>query len=67
MGKHITPAGWDNWKNEANEKTARYAEYNSTGPGANAAARVKWSRQLTKEEAEKITIENIFSNWKVGN
>ncbi|WP_235727015.1 pectinesterase family protein [Hymenobacter siberiensis] len=34
MGAHITPAGWDNWKNPANEKTAYFAEYRSTGPGA---------------------------------
>ncbi len=34
MGNHILPAGWDNWGNPANEKTAYYAEYKSTGPGA---------------------------------
>ncbi|GAB2969191.1 pectinesterase family protein [Hymenobacter coalescens] len=27
MGGHIAPAGWDNWKNPANEQTAYYAEY----------------------------------------
>ncbi|MDE3251707.1 MAG: pectin esterase, partial [Bacteroidota bacterium] len=34
LGKHILPQGWDNWKNPANEKTARYAEYKNEGPGA---------------------------------
>lgn len=63
MGKHIVPEGWNNWKNPANEATARYAEYKSTGPGANAEARVKWSRQLTDEEAKKYTLENIFGTW----
>jgi len=66
MGDHIVPAGWDNWRNPENEKTARYAEYNSTGPGANAKERAGWSRQLTRQEAEACTPENIYrecSDW----
>lgn len=63
MGKHIIPEGWNNWKNPANESTARYAEYNSTGPGANPAARVKWARQLTDEEVKRFTIKNILGEW----
>jgi pectinesterase len=47
----LNPAGWNNWNNPANEKTAYYAESNSTGPGANPAARVPWSHQLTPGEA----------------
>lgn len=63
MDKHIIPEGWNNWKNPANEATARYAEYNSSGPGANPAARVKWSKQLTEEEAKKYTLKNILGEW----
>ncbi len=47
LGAHIRAEGWDNWRNAANEKTAWFAEYRSSGPGANPGARVKWSRQLT--------------------
>jgi lysophospholipase L1-like esterase len=43
-----------------NEKTARYAEYNSTGPGANPSQRVSWARQLTKDEADKITAQRVL-------
>jgi pectinesterase len=32
---------------------AYYAEYNSTGPGANPAARASWSHQITAHEAEQ--------------
>jgi pectinesterase len=60
MGAHIHPAGWNNWGNAANEKTARYAEYNSRGPGANPAARVGWSRQLNAGEAEQFTAARIL-------
>lgn len=63
MDQHIIPEGWNNWKNPANEATARYAEYNSTGPGANPAARVKWAKQLTDEEAKTYTLKNILGEW----
>lgn len=63
MDKHIIPEGWNNWRNPNNELTARYAEYKSTGPGANPQARVKWSKQLTNEEVKKYTIKNILGDW----
>jgi pectinesterase len=69
MGSHIKPEGWDNWGKESNEKTARYSEYGSTGPGANPAARVKWAKLLTKEEAAAFTIQNVFGGvdgWDPG-
>lgn len=55
MGPHITATGWHNWNNPDNEKTARYSEYGSTGPGAAPAdARAAWSRRLTQKEAQDI-------------
>jgi pectinesterase len=63
MDKHIVPEGWNNWKNPANEATARYAEYHSSGPGANPDARVKWSHQLSDEEVKKYTMKNILGDW----
>lgn len=66
MGKHIVPSGWHNWGSEANEKTARYLEYNNTGAGASKDQRAPWSRQLTKKEAQAITLESVFcisSKW----
>lgn len=64
MGAHILPQGWDPWKGDAmfpdKEKTAYYAEYQSTGPGANTQARVAWSHQLTDKEAKQYTIKNIL-------
>jgi len=60
MDQHIKPEGWNNWRNPQNERTARYAEYQSTGPGANPAARVKWAHGLTEAEAKAYTVENIL-------
>lgn len=56
----IRPEGWHNWSKPEREKTARYAEYNSTGAGANPGARVSWSRQLTAEEAKNITVQEVL-------
>ncbi|WP_331059026.1 pectinesterase family protein [Hymenobacter sp.] len=61
MGVHIEPQGWDNWKKPENEKTAFFAEYKSTGPGANAQERAAWSRQLTAKEAKQYTLKIIFA------
>lgn len=63
LGNHIVPGGWHNWGKPENEKTAFYAEYNSKGPGANPSKRVQWSKQLTKKQAKKYTLKNIFGNW----
>jgi len=60
MDVHIKPEGWHNWGDPNKEKTARYSEYNSQGPGANPDARVKWARQLTEVEAAVYTIDNVL-------
>ncbi len=61
FGKHILPAGWDNWRNEANEATARYAEYDNQGEGASITWRVKWAKQLTAQEVQKFSIDTIYN------
>lgn len=60
LGKHILPVGWHNWSNTQNEKTARYCEYDNHGEGAATKERAAWTRQLTKKEAAKVTLENVF-------
>lgn len=60
MGRQIRTEGWYNWGNADNEKTARYEEYNNRGEGASPKTRVSWSRQLTKKEAAKVTLQNVF-------
>ncbi len=61
LPKQIAAAGWDNWSNPENEKTAYYAEYKNTGEGADYKNRVSWSKQLTEKEAKEFTLENIFA------
>ncbi|WP_435003716.1 pectinesterase family protein [Xanthomonas arboricola] len=64
LGAHILPEGWNNWGNAANEATARYSEYQSSGAGANPSRRVKWSRQLTAAQAAALDRNTIFGTWR---
>src|SRR5205085_5973970 len=68
LGAHIRPEGWDNWRNPAREKTARFSEYHCTGPGADRSHRVTWSSVLTDDQAAACTVKNVFAsagdtNW----
>ena len=68
LGAHIKSEGWDNWRDPGREKTAWFAEFNSTGPGANPQKRVSWSRQLSKAEAKKFSASAFLAGsdkWKI--
>lgn len=60
MSGAVRPEGWHNWNFPEREKTARYAEYGSTGAGAARGARVAWARRLTKSEVKNITPERVL-------
>ncbi|HZZ18979.1 MAG TPA: pectinesterase family protein [Opitutaceae bacterium] len=67
MSGVISPAGWDNWDSAANEKSVFYAEYNSTGAGANPGSRPSWIKRLTEQQAAEYTIANVLGGddrWK---
>ena len=64
LGKHIVPEGWNNWGKTSNEQTVNYAEYQSTGEGANPSARTGYSRQLT--DITPYSIQSVLGgndNW----
>lgn len=63
LGKHIKPEGWHNWDKPHAEKTAYYAEYGASGPGAAPAKRVSWTHQLSQQEAQRYTLATIFNGW----
>jgi pectinesterase len=63
IGECIAPQGWSNWHDTQRDKTARFAEYKNYGPGANTSSRVAWSHQLTDEQVEDYTKQNIFRDW----
>jgi pectinesterase len=63
LGPQINPLGWDHWGKESNKQTAYYAEYNSSGKGAQPKQRVPWSHQLTAQEAQQYTREKVLRQW----
>lgn len=64
MGGHIIPEGWNNWRNPANESTARYAEYGSSGAGAHPGKRANWAKQLTEKDLDHFTLDRILGAWR---
>lgn len=63
LGDHIKPEGWHNWGDANKEKTAYFAEYKNTGPGAAKNERVEWAYELSSDEAKKYTPKTILGEW----
>ena len=67
MSGTILPSGWDDWGRPVTHQTALFAEFESSGPGAQSSARVPWSRRLSAQEASRINLELVLSGtdgWK---
>jgi pectinesterase len=59
MAAVVRPAGWDNWRDPTREKTVRFSEFGSSGPGA-STNRVSWARQLSAEQAAELTPKRVL-------
>jgi len=59
----IHPQGWHNWGKPENEETTRYAEYNNHGEGSRTAERVAWSKMLSPDEGESVTLERVMGDF----
>lgn len=61
MGGAVVSEGWNNWSQPDREKTSRYSEFGSSGPGAvSLARRVAWAKKLTAAEAEQFTVATVL-------
>lgn len=65
MGGFIAPSGWREWHPGETErlKTAYYAEYHSTGPGAAPSHRERWSHQLMAAQTAPYATERFLDGW----
>lgn len=61
MSEVVRPEGWHNWGKPSAEQTAFYAEFGSTGPGADLAQRVAWEKTLTASETAQLTADRVLS------
>ncbi|KAL6902255.1 hypothetical protein ACP4OV_005131 [Aristida adscensionis] len=56
----VNPEGWTNIGYTGSTANVMLGEFNCTGPGADAAKRVPWSRRFTQEDVAKfITVDFI--------
>ena len=61
MGAAVVPEGWNNWSQPEREKTSRYAEFGSSGPGAlSLERRVTWAKKMTAAEAAGLTVAAVL-------
>jgi len=60
-GSHILPEGWSNSNGTSSDKSAFFAEFGNSGPGAATSQRILWSHRLTAEEAANYTLKNILT------
>lgn len=60
MSDVVRPVGWFDWKKPEAHQTARYAEFNSSGPGADPQQRADWTRQLSAAQAAQIAVKTVL-------
>jgi hypothetical protein len=62
MGAHILPEGWREWHPGETDylPSAFFAEYNSSGPGADFSRRETHAVRLTQEQAQKFEPEGFL-------
>ena len=63
MSDVVRPQGWNNWARPEREKTARFAEFNSSGPGGSKDQRAPWAKQLNESDAKEYSIEKVVDRW----
>lgn len=61
MSAVVRPEGWHDWKKTEAHATIRYAEFNSTGAGANQTNRADWTKPLSTADAKKITPDKVLA------
>jgi pectinesterase len=60
MSDAVVPEGWHNWDRPEREKTSRYSEFGSRGPGAHANQRVSWAGRLSSREARELSAATVL-------
>lgn len=67
LGEHIHPEGFHDWNKPDARKTCYYAEYNSTGPGADngRGERAAFVHSLSDEEALLYTKDKVLAHFPI--
>lgn len=65
MEDHICPEGWHDWNKPEAHSTVFYAEYGSTGPGADMEKRPEWVMRLGDEDLGEYTKEAVLGEFGI--
>ncbi|XP_002961718.2 probable pectinesterase 53 [Selaginella moellendorffii] len=60
MDSNVVSEGWNDWGVASRQETVYYGQYKCFGPGANELGRVRWSHELTDEEARPFLQVNFI-------
>lgn len=66
IGPHLNPKHFSPWNpkiDDGKTKTCKNLEYNNFGENYSTEETAPWVKHLSREEAEKYTVENIFEGW----
>ncbi|KAL3699545.1 hypothetical protein R1sor_017567 [Riccia sorocarpa] len=63
MDAVVVPVGWDDWGVKDRDRTAFYAEFNCSGPGAKRSGRAPWARVITAKKAKPF-LSSVFINGR---
>jgi pectin methylesterase-like acyl-CoA thioesterase len=68
MDSHISPQGWGTTMRGCHPTAAAcpnitFAEYNSSGPGADPRRRVRWAKQLSAADMGRFTVSRVLNGW----
>ena len=60
MSEVVRPEGWHDWDRTERQKTARFSDSGSSGPGGSAAKRVGWATPLSGADRSKLTPREVL-------
>jgi pectinesterase len=60
MSEVVRPVGWNNWDRPEREKTSRFSEFGSTGPGAKASDRAPWAKPFSAGDAAGTSVTAVL-------
>ena len=65
LSDEVCTDGWDNWRDPENEKTARFGEYGSTGPGSAAQRAFGSVDNDTEANAQREMLARVKAEFGV--
>lgn len=63
LSEEVCAGGWDNWHDPENEKTARFGEYGSTGPGSAPARAFGSVDSIAEADAQRAMLARLRAEF----